>query len=45
MMEYGSGPVANKSAAGKGGITSLFLARRPWPALPERWRWVQMQSI
>jgi hypothetical protein len=29
---------ANKSAPGKGGITSLFHDGRPWPALPEIWR-------
>jgi hypothetical protein len=28
----------NKSAPGKGGITSLFHARRACPALPERYR-------
>jgi hypothetical protein len=30
---------ANKSASGKGEITSLFHAARAWPALPERFRW------
>jgi len=30
---------ANKRAPGKGGIPSLFHARRPWPALPEHERW------
>jgi hypothetical protein len=32
-------PEANKSAPGKGGITSLFHARRPCPALPEPHRY------
>lgn len=35
-------PPPNKSAPGKGGITSLFHVGRPWPALPERWRWAAL---
>jgi hypothetical protein len=36
---------AHKSAPGKGGITSLFHALRPCPALPERYRCREMRAI
>lgn len=32
---------ANKRGAGKGGITVLFDAERPSPALPDRERWAE----
>ena len=36
----------NKSASGKGGITSLLHALCAWPALPERWRWhIQQRDL
>lgn len=36
---------ANKRAAGKGGIGSLFHAARAWPALPERERYAHMRRF
>ena len=38
MIAFGQ-TSANKSAAGQGGIASLFHTGRAQPALPERYRW------